>query len=321
MAATYSGSGVDNSITTIVKMISTKMDEIVKKESVTAGMNASSEIVQAFNGSATAKLPTMSTDGLGDYDKVKGYPVGAATIEWTDYTLAYDRGIKIDIDRKDKVQTDGLASTAAAAAQLMRLQVIPEIDATRLSGAVSKTKAALASHVVEETAAPTKANLLSKIGVGLDTIYEERGVDSGSTIYLNNNMKSVLRESSEYTKVKQISGVPNIDLTTESIDGNPIVWVPSARMKTIYSYNTPGATSGNKGGIAPGTDAQDIYFVIVAPGCAQGVTVFSEPKFIDASINQSKDADSLMYRLYHDVIVEKNSGASGIYAQCGKKTG
>ena len=35
MAATYSGSGVDNSITTIVKMISSKMDEIVKKESVT----------------------------------------------------------------------------------------------------------------------------------------------------------------------------------------------------------------------------------------------------------------------------------------------
>lgn len=316
MATSYSGSGVGNSIDPTVDMISTRMDEIVRKEAVTSAMNASQDIIAAFNRSASAKLPTLETSGLGNYDKVKGYPMGSATVTWQEYTLAYDRGLKIDIDRKDRIQTDGLATTAAAAAQLMRLQVVPEIDATRLSGAVAKTKAIDATHVVEGDA-PTAADLLTKIGAGLDVIYEERGVDSGATIYMNNSMKQVLRSSSEYTKVRNITSTPSIDLTTDSIEGNSIVWVPSARMKTAYTYGNPGTASGETGGISADASAADIYFVIVAPGCAQGVTVFSEPKYVSADVNQLKDADSLMYRIYHDVIVEKNSGASGIYAVTG----
>lgn len=318
MAATYSGVGVANDIDTITKMISTKMDQIIKKESVTAGMNASEEIIAAFNGAKTAKIPTITTSGLGDYDTVKGYPEGTATVKWETYELTYDRALKIDIDRLEGIQTDGVATTANVAADLTRAQIIPEIDAARLSGIVSKTKAADATHVVEDATAPTKANILSKIYAGLDTIYEERGTDSGATIYVSNSMKSVLRDSSEYQKVRQISGVPNIDLTTEAIDGNTIVYVPDARMKTAYTYGTPGSTSTDKGGFTPTSTAQPIHFAIVAPGCAQGVVVFGSTKFISREDNQTKDADSVMYRIYHDVIVEKNSGASGIYAVTGK---
>lgn len=319
MAATYSGSGVANDIDAITKMISSKMDQIVKKEAVTAGMNASAEIVQAFNGAKTAKIPTLSVSGLGDYDTVKGYPVGSASVKWETYTLAYDRALKVDIDRREGIETDGIAATANVAAVLTREQIIPEIDAARLSGIVSKTKTFDATHVVEDTAAPTKANILEKIYTGLDTIYEERGSDTGATIYMSNSMKNVLRSSTEYQKVRQVSGVNGVNLTTEDIDGNPIVYVPDARMKTAYTFGTPGSTSSDKGGFAPATDAQPIHFVIVAPGCAQGVTVFGDTKFISKDVNQLKDADSIMYRIYHDVLVEKNSGASGIYAVTGKK--
>lgn len=318
MAATYSGVGVANDIDTITKMISTKMDQIIKKESVTAGLTASNEIIAAFNGGKTAKIPTLTTSGLGDYDTTKGYPEGTATVKWGTYELAYDRALKIDIDRLESIQTDGVATTANVAAVLTRQQIIPEIDAARISGLVSKTKAADATHVVEDATAPTKANILTKIYAGLDVIYEERGTDSGATIFVSNSMKSVLRDSSEYQKVRQVAGVPDLDLTTESIDGNQIVYVPDARMKTAYTFGTPGSSSTDKGGFTPTSTAQPIHFAIVAPGCAQGVVVFGDSKFISKEVNQTKDADSVMYRIYHDVIVEANSGASGIYAVTGK---
>lgn len=315
MAASYSGTGVANDVTAVIKNITTRMDEIVMKETVTAGMTASQDILDAFGRSATAKLATVNTAGLGNYDTVKGYPLGQTTIKWEEYTLAYDRAIKIDIDRKDKLQTDGLMSTAAAAASLMRTQVVPEVDATRISQAVKKTKAAKADHVVEGVSI-TNANILSKIGEGLDKVYDDYGMDSGLTIYLNNSLRGALRGSTEVQKVRQVSGVPALDLTTNSIDGNQIVWVPTARMGSEYTYTDLSAT-GTGGGVTKTASKADINFLITAPGCAQGVTVIGEPKFVDASVNQTKDADSLMYRIYHDVIVEKNSGAAGIFASVG----
>lgn len=316
MAATYSGTGVANDITPVIDMISSRMDEIIEKETVTAGMTASPEIIEAFGKSASAKIPTMTTAGLGDYDENKGYPMGQANLTWQEVTLQYDRGLKIDIDRKKAMQTDGLASVASAAASLMRLKVVPEVDATRISQAVAKTKAAKANHVVANETL-TAANILTKIGNGIDLIYDEFGTDSGMTIYMNSSLKSVLRSTTEVTKVKQVTGAPSIDLTTESIDGNSIVWVPSSRMWNEYTYSSPDA-SGVGGGIAKkASNTPAINFMICAPGCAQGVTVIDDPKFIEAGVNQTKDAHSLMYRIYHDVIVEKNSGAAGIYASVG----
>lgn len=312
MAASYSGSGVANDVTAIISQITSGMDEIIMKETVTAGMTASQDILDAFGRSATAKLATMTTAGLGNYDTVKGYPMGQAILKWETYTLAYDRAIKIDIDRKEMIQTDGLMSTATAAANLMRQQVVPEVDATRISQTVAKTKAADATHVATEEEI-TIDNILSKVGEGIDTVYEDYGVDTGLTIYMSNKLRNILRGSKEITKVKQVSGVPALDLTTNSIDGNQIVWVPSFRMGTQYTYSEPNA-SGVGGGVEKVSSAPDINFLIVAPGCAQGVTIIGNPKYIDADSNQTKDADSLMYRVYHDVIVQKNSGAAGIYA-------
>lgn len=315
MAASYSGSGVANDVTAIITQITSGMDEIIMKETVTAGMTASQDILDAFGRSATAKLATMTTSGLGNYDTVKGYPMGQAVLKWEEYTLAYDRAIMIDIDRKEKIQTDGLMSTATTAANLMRQQVVPEIDATRISQTVKKTKAADASHVATEQEI-TVDNILTKVGEGIDVVYEDYGVDTGLTIYMSNKLRNVLRGSKEITKVKQVSGVPALDLTTNSIDGNTIQWVPSFRMGTEYVYGEPNA-SGVGGGISKAASTADINFLIVAPGCAQGVAVISNPKYIDADVNQRKDADSLMYRVHHDVIVQKNGGAAGIYASVG----
>lgn len=310
----YTDSGVANSITARIEMIRNGMDQIVKKEALTNGMTASQVLQDAFSNAKTAKIPTMDVSAAGNYDKVKGYAKGKVGIDYNEYTLQFDRGISLSIDALDTVQSGGIAEVATAAAEFMRLYMVPEIDATRISQAVAKTKTAMASHVLEESAKPTAANIISKIGDGLDAIFEERGIDSGATIYINNNLKSVLRASTEVTKVRAVDGsMRQLDLTTQSIDGNQIVFVPSARMKTAYDYGTPDG-DGVGGGFTPSESATDINFLIAVPGAAQGVVALQRPKYFTADENQNADSAIFQFRICHDLIVEKNSGASGIYA-------
>lgn len=313
-AGIYSSEGVANTIAARTEMIRTRMDQIVKKELVTADMNADPVIVEAFGQTKTASIPTMTVAGLGDYDKVKGYPMGSMGVTWESYTLAYDRGICIDVDKVDEIQSGGVATAAMAAAIEAREHVIPEVDATRISQTVSKVKTYDSTHVVESSTALTAGNIISEIGKGLDLIFEEWGTDSGATIYLNNNLRAILRGSTEVTKVRHVDGGSRaLNLETNDIDGNLIKFVPSARMKTAYTYYD-GVTDGEtSGGFTPASGAGDVNFLICAPGCAQGITIFSKSKFLSSEM-QKKDADSFMFRLYHDVLITKNRGVQGIYA-------
>lgn len=313
-AGIYSDKGVANEIATRTEQIRTRMDQIVKKGLITADMNADPTIVEAFGMAQTASLPTMSTSGLGDYDEDQGYPVTPLKVTMQNYTLDHDRGVCIDVDRKQQIQSGGVASAATAAAILSREKIIPEIDAARISDTVTKVKANDSTHVVESATALTAANIISEIGKGLDMIFEEWGTDSGATIYLNHSLRAILRGSTEVTKVRNIQdGGRSLNLETNDIDGNIIKFVPSARMKTAYTYYD-GVTDGETdGGFVPASGAGDINFLICAPGCAQGVVVFSDSKYLPAQY-QKKDADSFMFRIYHGVVVTKNQGTQGIYA-------
>lgn len=313
-ATVYTDSGVPNDITARIEMIRDGMDQIVKREAITNGMTASQKLQTAFAKAKTAKIPTMDVSAAGNYDRVKGYPKGNVSVDYGEYTLQYDRGLSVSIDSMDTIESGGIADVETAAAEFMRLKMVPEIDATRISQAVAKTKTADATHVVEESSALTVSDILSKIGEGLDMIYEERAIDTGATIYVNNNLKKVLRGTTEVQKVRSVDGsMRSLDLSTNSIDGNQVVYVPSARMKTAYDYTSPDDT-GAGGGFAPSSSADDINFLIVAPGCAQGVVALMKPKYFTADENQNADAAVFQFRICHDLIVEKNSGASGIFA-------
>ena len=300
--------GQANSVALRTEMITGKMDEIIAVEAKTNGMTADPAFVQATSQANVFKVATLSTSGLGDYDKQKGYPRGTATLEWNSYELKHDRGVVLDIDRLDQAQSGGLASTGSMAAYLTRNQIIPEIDATRIAGVYSAVNTSRSSNVKASATALAKTDILSAIEEGIDTIANKWAVDSGYTIYVNMNLKSTLRGSSEFQRVRDIAGgVAGIETGIESIDGNRIVYVPSERMKTAYTYND-GVTDGETaGGFAPASGAGDVNFMILAPGVANGVVSVNAEKYITKEVNQIKDADALYVRLYHDVIVTKES--------------
>lgn len=315
MAASYtSPDSAANDITTRVEMITSRMDEIIEKELLTGAMTPDSALIQATGRAGEVKLATIDCSGLGNYDKQKGYQFGSVNLEWNDYKLAHDRGVVLDIDRLEQDQTGGLASTGALAARLVRGYINPEIDATRISGvyaAINGDTTLKTTNLATETL--TAAGVLSAIEKGIDQIAEVWPQNSGYTIYISTAVKTLLRSSSEYTKVKDISaGSGRLSTDVTEIDGNDVVWVPQFRMKTAYTYQDIDSTSSTDGGIAPTSAAQDINFLIVAPGVANGLVTVNAEKYITKEFNQRKDADSLYVRVYHDVIVPKNA-AVGAY--------
>lgn len=318
---TYTGNGqnLGNDITAITKFITEKLDEILVQEAKTNGMQADPAFVRATGTAGTVKLATMLTTGLGNYSKIKGYPVGGVQLSWQEYQLTNDRAISATIDRRDEMGTDGMVTAAAALAEVMRAEAIPEIDATRMAQLFAALNAqnATNANVVTE-AAPTKANILSKIQAGLDYVSNNTGVDEGMTIYVNQSLKSILKGSSEMTVTRDIqSGKTGLSTTVTEIDGNKIVYVPANRMKTkidLADGFTNALTDGTdlatidrtKYGFAPNANAKDIQFAIVAPGVANAVTAINASKVIPAEVNQKFDGDTFMYRIFHDLIVPVN---------------
>lgn len=314
MAAAYtSPDSVASEIATRTEMITSRMDEIIEKEIKTSAMTADSAFVEATGNAKDFKVATIDCSGLGNYSQEKGYQYGSAKLEWNTYTLKHDRGVVLDVDRLEQNQSGGLATTGALAARLTRGFINPEIDATRISGvyaALAANDKVKDTNVAEYT--PAAATILSEIMKGIDTISEVWNTDSGYTIYISSAVKSLLRTSTEYTKVKDIaSGAARLSTDVTEIEGNQVVWVPKFRMKTEYTYQDidNGTTDG---GIVAGSGAKDINFLIVAPGVANGVVSVNAEKYITKEVNQRKDADSLYVRVYHDVIVPKEA-AVGAY--------
>jgi len=316
---TYTGLGqnLGNDIDEVTKFITEKLDDIIVQEAKTSGMTADPAFVQATSVAGTVKLATMLTTGLGNYDKIEGYPVGGVQLSWESYQLAYDRAISATIDRRDTQTSGGLATAAAALAETMRQEVVPEIDATRMAKLYSALYAqnSANSNVVAE-AAPTAANIVSKIIDGIDAVANVTGNEEGMTIYVNGLMRSALDKSSEVTKNWDVqNGGKDVNMAIRSIHGNRLVFVPPKRMKTTITLNN-GFTNAlsddtdktsidrTKYGYTPG--AKDIYFAITTPGVANAVTAINATKVIPAEVNQRYDGDTFMYRIFHDLIVPKN---------------
>lgn len=310
-----------NDLAQITKFMTDKMDQIIAIEAKTNGMTADPAFVQATSTAGVVKLATMETTGLGNYDKVKGYPVGGVQLTWQEYTLENDRAISATIDRRDQQITGGLVTAAAALAETMRRQVVPEIDATRIAKLwyVLNANNSANSNVVTE-AAPTKANIISKLTDGINAVADATGIEDGMTIYVSSALRTALDTSSEVTLNRDVqNGSQNFNNAIRQFRGNNLIFVPAARMKTKIDLND-GFTSVypddsdiagdeldyTKYGFKDGSGAKEIQFFITTPGVANAVTTINATKIIPAEVNQKFDGDTYMYRIFHDLIVPKN---------------
>ena len=282
------------------------LDKVAERDAVTGWMDANAGQV-IYNGGATVKIPKITVQGLGDYDRDAGYAQGSVGLTYEQRTLTQDRGRKFHLDAMDVDETNFVATAANVMSEFQRMYVIPEIDAYRLSKiaatAITGAKAGMVEYGYTPGAASTSA--LRKFKEGVKAV-RANGYNGTLVCHCTDDFKMEL----ELELAGRLQNVTwsqgGIDTTVPAVDGVPLIATPSNRMYsaiTIYD----GATEGQKdGGYTKGNSALDVNFIILPLTTPIAVQKQDKMRIFSPDINQSLNAWRLDYRRFHDLWVMDN---------------
>lgn len=113
-----------------VQILQKELDKKIVQELTTGWMEVNANQVQ-YTGGEEVKIPQLLVDGLGNYDK--GYKDGYVDFRFVTKKLTQDRGVRFNLDVRDVDETAGILNMGAVMQEFQRTQVVPEIDAYRLS--------------------------------------------------------------------------------------------------------------------------------------------------------------------------------------------
>jgi len=246
-----------------------------------------------YNGGKEIKIPTVSTQGLADYDRDTGYSAGAVTFTYETHRMEQDRGRRFRIDAIDVDETAFALSAANVVGEFQRTHVIPEIDSYRYSKLAS-----LAEIRSEYT--PDSEDVLSELTSQMGEIMDIIGDEGEVVVVISRPVYDTLLASPEILKTVEVGSFKQgeVDFEVKLLNGACIIPVPSARMKTEYTFH-----SGADGGFAPTADAEDINWIICPKSAPIAVSKTDNVKIITPESNQFADAWDIDYRKYHDLFL------------------
>ena len=292
------------------------LDKIAVREAVTGWMDGNSGQV-IYNGGATVKIPKMTVQGLGTYDRDNGYAQGSVGLTYETLTMTQDRGRKFHLDAMDVDETNFVATASAVMGEFQRVYVIPEIDAYRISkianyainGFPNTQKTGTVVYGYTPGAANTSA--LRKFKECVKAI-REQGYN-GQLVCMANDAFVMELELELAGKLQNTTWAQGgINTTVPSVDGVPILATPSNRMYTaitIFDGTTAGSDSApdqTVGGYTKASTGKDINFMIMPVTTPIAVQKQDIMRIFDPNINQTLNAWRLDYRRFHDLWVLEN---------------
>ena len=284
------------------QIFQTTLDKQVAMQATSGWMEGNAGLVQ-YSGGNTVKVPKLSMDALGNYDRANGFVDGSVTFAYESRTLTQDRGRTFQIDRMDVDETAFVPTASAIMGEFQRLKVIPEIDAYRYS----KIAAIAAANSQTGTYTPAASTILTQLKADITNLQDVFG-EIPFVITMSSKVAGVLENSTELTKQLSVVDFTQGGLNTKvkALDENPIVKVPSARMKTAYVLND-GKTSGQEaGGFVPAAGAKDINWIITPRSAVIAISKTDKIRIFEPDTNQRADAWKIDYRKYHDLWILDN---------------
>nr|DAR34109.1 MAG TPA: Major capsid protein [Caudoviricetes sp.] len=274
------------------------LDEVYKRESLTARFDATSERVR-FIGAQTVQIYKTSMQGLGDYNRNTGFVAGDVTGEWETMELGQDRGRSFMVDVMDNEETLGMAF-GTLAGEFIRTQVVPELDAYRFSSMAGFT------GILSATAADISAS--SDVAGMLDAAESAMGDAEvpveGRVCFMSETAYAALKDNI----TRYLANENGVQRNVETYNGMPIIRVPKARFNTGITLTANGAG----GYTIPATTSYPINFMIVHPSAIVQITKHVIPRIFSPEVNQTADAWKFDYRIYHDIFAYENK-TKGIY--------
>lgn len=289
-----------NTIEHISKHLHNELDEMFVKESVTGVLELlrPGGIQLDFVNAKTVKVPNIVMSALSDYSRLNGYAAGDINLTWEPFTLTQDRGKQFTLDAMDNEESGGIAVIHAMKV-FERTQVIPEVDAYRLS-----TLAAKATGTGIATPGTISANQVIAKFADAEKYFEDNEVPTDRIVYfISTEVARLIKINTELKAFVGRTTVENgdIKLKVNTFNDNPIIVVPPKRFKTAYTF-------GN--GFTPTVDAKDINILAVYDAASIPVKKHNPVRTFSPEVVQDKDAWKFNYRLYHDIFVpaEKIAG-------------
>ena len=284
-----------NAITKFKKYIDL-LDEVYKKASLTADLDADATLVRAGANANEIIIPKMTMDGLADYSRNSGYVNGDVNLTNETVTFNYDRGRKFTIDAMDNEETAGVAF-GKLSSEFIRTKVVPERDAVRFA-----------------TYAGT--NGISKVSAGVTY--------ADGTEWLNGILTAVNKmdedEVSQENRILYITptgynAIMSVDTnkSKEILSGfSKIVKVPQSRFYTAIDL-ADGTTGGEQaGGYTKAELGKEINFMIIQKDAVIQYTKHNVNKVVTPEENQTNDGYMFFFRAYGLTDVYENKVA-GIY--------
>ena len=283
------------------KIFQTALDQQVLEGATSGWMEENAGQVK-YSGGNEVKIPKISLSGLGDYDRDSGYTQGAVTFSYETKTMTMDRGRKFLLDKMDVDETDFVASATTVMGEFQRTQVIPEVDAYRYSRIY-----ALAKDKYGKTYTPAASTILSTLSEDITAVQDEAGsadlvIVMARPVYdmfCNNDKISKLINAGDFKKGE-------LNLMIKMFNGIPIIPVPSARMKTAYTFNDGKSGGQEAGGFTPTAKATQINWIICPKSAPIAVSKTDNFKIFDPEVNQTADAWLVELRKFHDLWIKDN---------------
>ena len=282
------------------------LDQMAVRDATTGWMEANAGQVK-YTGGAEVKIPKLNVHGLGDYDRDNGYVMGSATLEYETRKMTQDRGRKFQLDSMDVDETSFVATASAVMGEFQREQVVPEIDAYRLSKIATEAINANVAGMVQYGYTPGAANTsaLRKVKEGITAI-RELGYNGPLVVHATDRF--ILELELELANKISVVDFKKGGIVTKvpAIDEVPIIPTPANRMVTAIKLND-GKTGGQeKGGFEKGESAKDINFEIMPRTTPLAISKQDKMRIFDPNTNQKADAWAMDYRRYHDLWIMDN---------------
>lgn len=282
------------------------LDKKAIQEAVTGWMDANAGQV-LYNGGAEVKIPKMSIQGLGDYDRDNGYQKGGITLEYETRKMTQDRGRMFQLDPVDINENNFVTTAASAMGEFQRMHVIPEIDAYRLSKIATEAIAAEKAGMVEYGYTPGAENTsaLRKVKEGINAV-REMGYNGPLLIHATPDFIMELELELAGKIIVTTFSKGGINTQVPSVDGVPLISTPSNRMYTAIEIQDGKTVGQEAGGYKKGSTAKNINFMVLPTTTPIAVTKQDVMRIFDPNVNQKLNAWQMDYRRFHDIWVLDN---------------
>lgn len=258
-----------------------------------------------YNGGNEVKIASILMDGLGDYDRGRGFVGGAVSLKWQTHTFTQDRGRTFMLDSQDVDESNFAATAGVVMGEFQRTKVIPEVDAYRYSKIAQlaiEAENAVGGYTVDEET--VLATLLGNIA----TVQDKIGEGEQLVITLPFTVAALLDQNKEIQKRIDVIDFQQggINTKVKALDGNPIIRVPSARLKTLYEFLDGETTGQEDGGFKAAATAKSINWIISSRNAPIAISKTDKPRVFTPDQNQQADAWKIDYRKYHELWIPDN---------------